>query len=204
MRFEKAEAPARHRGRAHHQPPGARTKTSSGIPDPQLHSHVVLLAAERKDGRSRRSNPSSSTERPARTARGTAPSLPPTSKSLGLRHRTRTGNGERYFERPRRLGGPVRALVHPRPGRAPRRQPLPPTLRARAPGPESSTASPSPPAAVEDRRDPGGRQRGVASARRGAQPNRAALGGSSSTTGACTTSPRSTSPRSCSPKVTAR
>ena len=49
VRFEKAERSARRRV-VHTTSRLAKNQDTQGIPDPQLHSHVALIAAERKDG----------------------------------------------------------------------------------------------------------------------------------------------------------
>ena len=51
VRFETAKAAARGGVRPYLQPPGAGPGGERGIPDPQLHSHVVVFAAERHDGK---------------------------------------------------------------------------------------------------------------------------------------------------------
>ena len=76
----------------------AKDQERSGIPDPQLHSHVILLAAERKDGKlaaiESKQLYRSARENGAWYRAELAESL----KSLGLTIDRRTGNGERYVE----------------------------------------------------------------------------------------------------------
>ena len=76
----------------------AQDQEAGGIPDPQLHSHLVLFAAERADGKlaaieSRRLY-RSAREHGAFSER----SSPPTSTSWVLPIERRTGRGGRYFE----------------------------------------------------------------------------------------------------------
>lgn len=76
----------------------ARGQQDSGIPDPQLHSHVVVFAAEREDGRlaavESRQLYRAARENGAFYRAELAQNL----AELGLRVQRRTGRGERYFE----------------------------------------------------------------------------------------------------------
>ncbi len=148
-----------------------------GIPDPQLHSHIVLLAAERKDGviaaiESKQLYPSGPRERRV-VPRELAANL----QELGIGIERHQGNGERYFG----VRGVSKDLSERWSTRAqdvaPCRQPLPPALRPRARPRRARRAHPLHPR-VEDRRVTGGGQRRVARARRGAQPDPQALRGS--------------------------
>ncbi len=76
----------------------ARDQERGGIPDPQLHSHVIVTAAERKDGKLA----AIESKQLYRSARENGAwyraELAENLKSLGLQIDRRTGNGERYFE----------------------------------------------------------------------------------------------------------
>ena len=76
----------------------AKDEQAGGIPDPQLHSHVILHAAERRDGKlaaiESRQIYKSARENGAWYRAELAENL----KSLGLQIDRGTGNGERYFE----------------------------------------------------------------------------------------------------------
>jgi conjugative relaxase-like TrwC/TraI family protein len=76
----------------------AKDQDRGGIPDPQLHSHVIVMAAERQDGKLA----AIESKRLYRTARENGAwyraELANNLKNLGLRLDRRTGNGERYFE----------------------------------------------------------------------------------------------------------
>jgi conjugative relaxase-like TrwC/TraI family protein len=76
----------------------AKDQERGGIPDPQLHSHVIVMAAERQDGKLA----AIESKRLYRTARENGAwyraELANNLKNLGLRLDRRTGNGERYFE----------------------------------------------------------------------------------------------------------
>jgi conjugative relaxase-like TrwC/TraI family protein len=76
----------------------AKDQDRHGIPDPQLHSHVAVIAAVRKDG----VVAAVESKQLFRAAReGGAwyrAELAENLKQLGLRIERRTGNGERYFE----------------------------------------------------------------------------------------------------------
>lgn len=76
----------------------AKDQERRGIPDPQLHSHVIVIAAERQDGKLA----AIESKRLYRTARENGAwyraELANNLKNLGLQIDRRTGNGERYFE----------------------------------------------------------------------------------------------------------
>jgi conjugative relaxase-like TrwC/TraI family protein len=76
----------------------AKDQERGGIPDPQLHSHVVVMAAERQDGKlaavESRQLYRSARENGAWYRAELAANL----QELGLQIDRRTGNGERYFE----------------------------------------------------------------------------------------------------------
>jgi conjugative relaxase-like TrwC/TraI family protein len=76
----------------------AKDQERGGIPDPQLHSHVIVIAAERQDGKLA----AIESKRLYRTARENGAwyraELVNNLKNLGLQIDRRTGNGERYFE----------------------------------------------------------------------------------------------------------
>jgi conjugative relaxase-like TrwC/TraI family protein len=76
----------------------ARDIDAGGIPDPQLHSHRVLFAAERTDGKLA----AIESRRLYRSARESGAwyraELAANLQELGLSIRRRTGKGERYFE----------------------------------------------------------------------------------------------------------
>ena len=76
----------------------AKDQERGGIPDPQLHSHVILLAAERKDGKlaaiESKQLYRSARENGAWYRAEMAANL----QELGVQIDRRTGNGERYFE----------------------------------------------------------------------------------------------------------
>ncbi|HWG08237.1 MAG TPA: MobF family relaxase [Solirubrobacteraceae bacterium] len=83
-----------------------RDQERGGVPDPQLHSHVVVLGAERGDGRL----VAVDSRELFRSARANGAwyraELAHHLQGLGLEVRGRTGRGERYFE----LGGVPPAL----------------------------------------------------------------------------------------------
>lgn len=76
----------------------AQDQEAGGVPDPQLHSHVVVLAAERTDGQlaavESRQLYSAARENGAWYRSELAANL----QDLGLDVERRTGKGERYFE----------------------------------------------------------------------------------------------------------
>jgi conjugative relaxase-like TrwC/TraI family protein len=77
-----------------------RDQERGGVPDPQLHSHVVVLGAERADGR----YAAVESRELFRSARANGAwyraELAYHLQGLGLEVRGRTGRGERYFELP--------------------------------------------------------------------------------------------------------
>jgi conjugative relaxase-like TrwC/TraI family protein len=85
----------------------ARDQERGGVPDPQLHSHVVVLGAERQDGRFAAVD----SRELFRSARGNGAwyraELAHALQQLGLAVRGRTGRGGRYFE----LAGVPQALA---------------------------------------------------------------------------------------------
>jgi AAA domain/TrwC relaxase len=125
-----------------------------GIPDPQLHSHIVLIAAERKDGQMA----AIESKQLYRSARENGAwyrsELAANLKELGLSIERHQGTASATSASGRQQG-PRRALVNPHPGRAPRRQHLPPTLRPRAPARRARLNRPLHPR-IEDRRATGG------------------------------------------------
>jgi conjugative relaxase-like TrwC/TraI family protein len=76
----------------------AKDADAGGIPDPQLHSHLLLFAAERRDGKLA----AIESRRLYRSARENGAwyrsELAANLKELGLRVERRTGRGGRYFE----------------------------------------------------------------------------------------------------------
>jgi len=76
----------------------AKDQEAGGIPDPQLHSHVILLAAERQDGKLA----AIESKQLYRSARENGAwyraELAENLKNLGLQIDRRTDSGERYFE----------------------------------------------------------------------------------------------------------
>jgi conjugative relaxase-like TrwC/TraI family protein len=97
VRFEKAESLLAAE-LVHTSSRLAKDQERGGIPDPQLHSHVILLAAERKDGKLA----AIESKQLYRSARENGAwyraELAENLKSLGLTLDRRTGIGERYFE----------------------------------------------------------------------------------------------------------
>jgi conjugative relaxase-like TrwC/TraI family protein len=76
----------------------AKDEQAGGIPDPQLHSHVILLAAERKDGRLAAIESKQLYKSARENGAWYRAELAEGLKNLGLQIDRRTGNGERYFE----------------------------------------------------------------------------------------------------------
>ena len=76
----------------------ARDQEAGGIPDPQLHSHLIMFAAERRDGKLA----AIESKQLYRSARENGAwyraELAANLQRLGLQVDRRTGNGERYFE----------------------------------------------------------------------------------------------------------
>ena len=87
-----------------------------GIPDPQLHSHIMMLAAERQDGKL----PPIETRQiiEGRPGERRVVQQPAGRELPGARDRHRTPPGKRraLLRREGRLQGAVRALVKTRPG----------------------------------------------------------------------------------------
>ena len=177
----------------------AKDQDTQGIPDPQLHSHVAVIAAERKDGQVAAVESKQLFRAARENGAWYRAELAENLKSLGLPIERRTGNGERYFE----IKGVSTELAEHWSTRSQDVDRAAQTFRQRygrepQAGELDSLTLEHPRQQV--RRHPGRRERGVAGARRRAQPDRRSARRNSSTTGACTTSPRSISPRSCSPR----
>ena len=201
VRYEKAE-PARWQSRPCTRPAGsAKDQDEHGIPDPQLHSHVAMIAAERKDGVIAAVESKQLYAIRPRERRLVPRELAENLQELGVGIERHQGNGERYFG-VRGVSKDLSERWSTRTQDVHRAANLFRQRYGREPGPGELDSLTLVHPRVEDRRVPGGGQRRVACARRGAQPNPAALRGSRSTTGACTTSPTSISRRSCSPNVT--
>ena len=111
----------------------AQDQEAGGVPDPQLHSHLIVFAAQRTDGKLA----AVESRRLYRSARENGAwyraELAANLRELGLEVERRTGRGERYFELRGRPRGAREPLVVSLRGRRPRRPRLPPALRARAP-----------------------------------------------------------------------
>jgi conjugative relaxase-like TrwC/TraI family protein len=76
----------------------AQDQERGGIPDPQLHSHVVVFAAERKDGKLAAVESRQLYKAARENGAWYRAELAENLKSLGLQVERRTGNSERYFE----------------------------------------------------------------------------------------------------------
>ncbi len=76
----------------------AQDQERGGIPDPQLHSHVVVFAAERKDGKLAAVESRQLYKAARENGAWYRAELAENLKSLGLQVERRTGKGERYFE----------------------------------------------------------------------------------------------------------
>ena len=76
----------------------AKDRDTQGIPDPQLHSHVAVIAAERKDGQVAAVESKQLFRAARENGAWYRAELAENLKSLGLPIERRTGNGERYFE----------------------------------------------------------------------------------------------------------
>lgn len=76
----------------------AQDQEASGIPDPQLHSHVVVFAAERKDGKLAAVESKQLYKSARENGAWYRAELAENLKHLGLQIDRRTGKNERYFE----------------------------------------------------------------------------------------------------------
>ncbi|HEY5045208.1 MAG TPA: MobF family relaxase [Solirubrobacteraceae bacterium] len=76
----------------------AKDRDTQGIPDPQLHSHVAVIAAERKDGQVAAVESKQLFRAARENGAWYRAELAENLKSLGLPIERRTGNRERYFE----------------------------------------------------------------------------------------------------------
>ena len=76
----------------------AQGQQASGIPDPQLHSHVVVFAAERHDGKLAAVESRQLYRAARENGAWYRAELAQNLADLGLRIDRRTGRGERYFE----------------------------------------------------------------------------------------------------------
>jgi conjugative relaxase-like TrwC/TraI family protein len=76
----------------------AQDQERGGIPDPQLHSHVVVFAAERQDGKLAAVESRQLYKAARENGAWYRAELAENLKSLGLQIDRRTGNNERYFE----------------------------------------------------------------------------------------------------------
>ncbi len=130
----------------------AQDQEAGGIPDPQLHSHLVVFAAERTDGKlaavESRQLYRSARENGAWYRAELAANL----RELGLPIERRTGKQRTLLRgpgRPRAAGEP---LVDPLRRRRSRRPDLPPALRARAAGRGARLADDEHPRLQERRR----------------------------------------------------
>ena len=196
VRYEKAEEPVCRGVGPHHQSRLARDQEAGGIPDPQLHSHLSCSRPNAGTASSRRSNPSSSTDRARENGAWYRAELAANLQSLGLQS---TGG-------PATASATSRSAVSPTPSlerwssrirrRAPRRQPFPPALWTGARTRRARTAdaqAPADPRAPPPRRH----QQRVASAGRGARPDQGARRGALQRP-ALTTDPNIDLPKSCS------
>ena len=76
----------------------AQDQERGGIPDPQLHSHVVVFAAERMDGKLAAVESRQLYKAARENGAWYRAELAENLKNLGLQVERRTGNNERYFE----------------------------------------------------------------------------------------------------------
>jgi conjugative relaxase-like TrwC/TraI family protein len=76
----------------------AQGQATGAIPDPQLHSHVLLFAAERKDGKLAAIESKRLYQAARENGAWYRAQLAQNLKELGLQIERRTGKGERYFE----------------------------------------------------------------------------------------------------------
>jgi conjugative relaxase-like TrwC/TraI family protein len=76
----------------------AQDQQAGGVPDPQLHSHVVMLAAERQDGQLAAVESRQLYRAARENGAWYRAELAANLQELGLSVERRTGNGERYFE----------------------------------------------------------------------------------------------------------
>jgi conjugative relaxase-like TrwC/TraI family protein len=76
----------------------AQDQESGGVPDPQLHSHVLILAAERQDGQLAAVESKQLYRAARENGAWYRAELAANLQQLGLDVDRRTGNGERYFE----------------------------------------------------------------------------------------------------------
>jgi conjugative relaxase-like TrwC/TraI family protein len=76
----------------------AADQDAGGIPDPQLHSHLVVFAAERKDGKLAAVESKQLYKSARENGAWYRAELAENLRSLGLRIERRTGKNERYFE----------------------------------------------------------------------------------------------------------
>ncbi|HWY18921.1 MAG TPA: MobF family relaxase [Solirubrobacteraceae bacterium] len=84
----------------------ARDRDAQGIPDPQLHSHVAVIAAVRTDGQVAAIESKQLFRAARENGAWYRAELAENLKQLGLPIERRTGNGERYFE----IGGVSKEL----------------------------------------------------------------------------------------------
>ncbi len=85
----------------------AKDRDAQGIPDPQLHSHVAVIAAQRKDGQVAAVESKQLFRAARENGAWYRAELAENLKQLGLPIERRTGNGERYFE----IGGVSKELA---------------------------------------------------------------------------------------------
>jgi conjugative relaxase-like TrwC/TraI family protein len=76
----------------------AKERDAQGIPDPQLHSHVAVIAAVRQDGQVAAVESKQLFRAARENGAWYRSELAENLKQLGLPIQRRTGNGERYFE----------------------------------------------------------------------------------------------------------
>ena len=94
--IREGEKPPRGRGGTHHKPPLTRA-TPRWDPDPQLHSHVAVIAAERMDGKMAAVESRQLMLAAREGGSWYRSELAANLRELGLDIERRTGKGERYF-----------------------------------------------------------------------------------------------------------